>query len=310
MIIIHLITHVSRISSKVLTDPFRSSIRRLVVLETVKLEDSAPDNQTRFKNLEDAIWMMSEEVHSYVISSNGQVMERIIESSVPKSTLDEHLNRYKFALPHVKNKNILDMACGTGYGTNHLQRYGGISSALGIDFDPIAVRYAQLKYSSNLVSFVQGDACTKCTSQVFETIISFETIEHVPDPDAMLTNITQMLVADGTFLVSTPIRQNGSLADKPANQFHIREWNQEEFNKLLNKHFDEVEMFGQIFPLIDRFGFIPLRFNTVTAIMKLIGSYKHLYTGFSEVKRFEDRFKPWLKETPIYMVAVCKKPRK
>ena len=279
-------------------------------METVKLDDSATDNASRLKNLEDAIWTMSEEAHSFAISSNGQVMERIIESSVPKTTLDEHLNRYKFALPFVKNKKILDMACGTGYGTNYLRQYGDIISAIGLDFDPLAVRYAQLKYANNVVSFAQGNACVKWTSEIFETIISFETIEHVPDPDAMLTNVTQMLAPNGTFLVSTPIRQNGSLLDKPANQFHIREWNQEEFSTLLHKYFDEVEMFGQIFPLIDRFGFIPLRFNTVTAIMKLSGAYKHLYTGFSEVKRIEDRFKPWLKEVPTYMVAVCKKPRK
>ncbi|RIZ72125.1 MAG: class I SAM-dependent methyltransferase, partial [Methylococcales bacterium] len=58
-------------------------------------------------------------------------------------------------------------------------------------------------------------------SDSFDVIVSFETIEHLPNPEKYLSAVSKMLKADGAFIVSTPVRTKGRLTDKPANPFHV-----------------------------------------------------------------------------------------
>jgi hypothetical protein len=58
-----------------------------------------------------------------------------------------------------------------------------------------------------------------------------------------------VLVPDGTFICSTPNRSitmpGKVLGDKPWNPFHVREFNQTEFDLLLRERFETVHVLGQ-----------------------------------------------------------------
>jgi len=84
-------------------------------------------------------------------------------------------------------------------------------------------------------------------SDSFDVIVSFETIEHLPNPEKYLSAVSKMLKADGAFIVSTPVRTKGRLTDKPANPFHVREWNADEFSDLITSYFSDVRVLGQSF---------------------------------------------------------------
>ena len=75
--------------------------------------------------------------------------------------------------------------------------------------------------------------------------MSFETIEHVPYPDRVLTSLAQMLAEDGVLYISSPVRRGGRLQDAPGNPFHVREWTTEEFTALLGHFFQKIDAFGQ-----------------------------------------------------------------
>ena len=86
-------------------------------------------------------------------------------------------------------------------------------------------------------------------SNSFEAIISFEVIEHIEDGEGYLSKISDILVPNGIFIGSTPIRKPKKYQDgKPKNPYHQKEYYITEISSLLKKHFKNVMLFGQTFP--------------------------------------------------------------
>lgn len=152
-----------------------------------------------------------------------------------------HVARYEFAKQYVHNKNVLDVACGLGYGTALLYA-SGARTVLGIDLDSESVCQARRLYAEPGVQFEVGNAEDLSAYNGFDTVVSFETIEHLQRPELFLKEIARVLVPNGTFIVSTPTRQQGTIEDKPRNPFHVREWSLEEFRELLSTEFSSVEI--------------------------------------------------------------------
>jgi len=178
--------------------------------------------------------------------------ERIIPEKM-KSTnglLLEHLARYYFALPYVKGK-VLDIACGTGYGTKMIAKIKKkeISHILGVDIDTETITYANHHYYHPLLTFKQGNALDSNLKKeigTFDTILSFETIEHVPDDTLFLRKIYELLAPGGTLVLSTPFGQGrGKPTGSP---FHYHQLTKEEFTSLFNDPslpFEEVDIYYQ-----------------------------------------------------------------
>ena len=97
----------------------------------------------------------------------------------------EHWHRYAFARQFVKDKRVLDAACGEGYGSAVLGTVA--ASVVGVDIDKDAVAEAGRRYGRPPeVSFVE-ESCTALSlpDASFDVVVSFETIEHVPDAVSM-----------------------------------------------------------------------------------------------------------------------------
>lgn len=167
--------------------------------------------------------------------------ERLIISEVDdQRTLHEHFARYQFAESLVGGKTVIDVACGTGYGSSHLLAKGA-RRVTGIDVSSDAVAYAKSHYGAEHLDFLCRDAQDLSSLQPVDVVVSFETIEHLEDPERFLQQVIRVLKSDGTFIVSTPIRKKGKLTDRPENPYHLREWSVEEFTRLLTDYFHRVE---------------------------------------------------------------------
>ena len=228
--------------------------------------------------------------------------ERIdIDRSDDEAQIHLHVARYEFAGTMAAGKRVLDVACGTGYGV-HMLAARGASHAIGVDVDPTVIADARSRYKHPNVDFEVADAGQLSFEEQFDMIVSFETIEHVSSPEQFLGRVRQCLRPGGIFLVSTPCRQRGTLADRPANPSHIREWNKEEFYDLLSEHFEEIEMFAQLiefaknhWPLNRTFARLVCRILHPTILDSL-----HHY-----------QLMPFVANSPFrlriaYMVAVCR----
>ena len=71
--------------------------------------------------------------------------ERMMPEMLHSTIIIEHLHRYALASLFCKNKNVLDIASGEGYGSNILSQYA--DQVTGVDIDENAVKYAASKYA-------------------------------------------------------------------------------------------------------------------------------------------------------------------
>lgn len=156
----------------------------------------------------------------------------------------EHLARYEFVIPLVKNKKVLDIACGTGYGSQILAERGA-SSVVGGDIDQATVATAEREKRAKNLRFAVMDGLAILASEgEFEAVVSLETIEHIQEAERFVTEIARVLVAGGQLILSTPNRE-ATAKLKINNPFHVRELNQQELIEILEKKFEILKIYGQ-----------------------------------------------------------------
>ncbi len=156
----------------------------------------------------------------------------------------EHLHRYALAQLLAPEKRVLDIACGEGYGSRLLAEKA--RSVIGIDLDATTIDYARVKYSQPNLEFLQGN----CSSLPLhdgsvDLVVSFETLEHHAEHDAMMLELRRVLAPDGVLLISTPDRYHYSDERDYANPFHVRELYADEFRQLILRYFPHADFYGQ-----------------------------------------------------------------
>lgn len=154
----------------------------------------------------------------------------------------EHISRYYFAKQFIKNKIVLDIACGSGYGTNYLFQ-SGAKKVIGIDISNETIAYCQRKYKNKNISFLQGniEKPLPFSTNEFDVIVSMETIEHLHNQKSFLNECKRILKKNGILIISTP----NALVYPKGNKFHINEFTPKEFKKILLRYFKYVELFYQ-----------------------------------------------------------------
>ena len=155
----------------------------------------------------------------------------------------EHLHRYAWASHVVVGKDVLDIACGEGYGSAMLATKAG--SVVGIDVSDEAVAHAARTYAADNLRFARGDAVAiPLPDDSVDVVVSFETIEHLQQQDEMLAQVRRVLREDGVLVISSPNRKVYSEQSGHHNEFHIRELDFRELDGLLKRHFGHVAYFG------------------------------------------------------------------
>jgi SAM-dependent methyltransferase len=156
-----------------------------------------------------------------------------------------HEARYRFALQHIAGKTLLDVACGTGYGLPILLQ--AVDSAIGLDIDLASLRRARQELRNGRAAVVLGDACgLPFASGTFDTITSFETIEHLEDRSKFVQELVRVVAPGGACLISTPnANYTRPINGKPRNPHHVHEYTPEEFRQFLSRYFDLPEIVGQ-----------------------------------------------------------------
>ena len=165
-------------------------------------------------------------------------------SAVAGQIEHEHLHRYLFALDFCHGAAALDVASGEGYGTSLIGLVA--KTALGVDNDQPTIDHASRCYATQTVSFKLGSATqlpVEDSSQ--DTVVSFETLEHLEDHQAFLSEIKRVLKPDGLLLMSTPEIESYNKAGGEPNPFHVKELTRDQFKALLRGYFRHVQLYGQ-----------------------------------------------------------------
>ena len=156
----------------------------------------------------------------------------------------EHMHRYLLARELREGTRVLDVACGEGYGSDLLAAPG--IDVVGVDIADEAVTHATAKYGRAGLRFVEASAAElPFEDGSFDTVVSFETIEHHDQHEAMLREIKRVLAPGGRLVISSPNRQHYSIEPGYSNPFHVKELFREEFVALVGKHFNCLQVLGQ-----------------------------------------------------------------
>lgn len=152
---------------------------------------------------------------------------------------NQHLARYRWAAAFAPGLRVLDAACGTGYGARILSQAGARH-----------VTSMDVSSEASGLAFVRADVSRlPARDGSFDLYVSFETLEHVEDDEALVREARRVLAPGGHFLCSTPNRDLLSpgltLHDRPRNPYHVREYSIGELEALLTKVFSKVKLFGQ-----------------------------------------------------------------
>ena len=136
----------------------------------------------------------------------------------------DHVGRYRHAVDIVRGE-ILDAACGCGYGSFILAESG--CRVRGVDRDADAIRFAREHYAHPRASYMRADVSAVCGW--FDWVVCFETLEHVIEDGELLGRFARIAPR---LLVSVP--NQVELPFVPARfPFHVRHYTPGELHALL-----------------------------------------------------------------------------
>jgi SAM-dependent methyltransferase len=177
----------------------------------------------------------------------GDALEFTGERFTPESVREiyyEHFHRYAWALQMVDGLDVLDCACGEGYGAHLLA--GRARSVVGADVDARSVEHAQQRYAQPGLEFVEADALKlPFEDRRFDAVVSFETLEHLSPHDELMTEFRRVLKPGGFLVMSSPDRKTYSDDTGFENEFHVRELYRDELEALLGRHFPNFRLYAQ-----------------------------------------------------------------
>jgi 2-polyprenyl-3-methyl-5-hydroxy-6-metoxy-1,4-benzoquinol methylase len=133
----------------------------------------------------------------------------------------DHRNRYRFAANQITGHDILDVACGVGYGSYILGIHDHARRVVGVDKCAEAIAFASSCYARSNVGFRCVDAMTMVGQATFDTIVSFETIEHIEDERSFMTLLRHLARPRCKLFVSTPNEELYPFCPR-VNPYHVR----------------------------------------------------------------------------------------
>lgn len=153
-----------------------------------------------------------------------------------------HLAVYEWVAARCGGLDVVDMACGEGYGTDVLAR--SAAGVTGVDANPEAFEHARARYARPGVRFERD--LVDSYAEPCDAVVFLQTIEHVEDDAGVLRHFKGMLRPGGTAYVSTPnvLTLAPPGAEKSDNPWHLREYRPEQFRALCESVFDHVELLG------------------------------------------------------------------
>ncbi|HEY5692314.1 MAG TPA: class I SAM-dependent methyltransferase [Cyclobacteriaceae bacterium] len=152
--------------------------------------------------------------------------------------LHQRLLKAYIAIVELIKGDVLEVGCGEGRGIELIMSQAKSYTAIDKIEDIIAglkIKYPSGKFLSGNIPPFAGIA-----DDSFDTVLSFQVIEHIKEDGLFLQEIARVLKPGGKAYLTTPNR----LMSLTRNPWHIREYTAEELLTLANRYFASAKMMG------------------------------------------------------------------
>lgn len=174
--------------------------------------------------------------------------ERFIPGRMAHDGEIEHFHRYTAVQRIVRDKIVLDAACGTGYGSRILAQTA--QKVYAMDLSAEAVEYARENYGNEHIEYLQGSVeQLPFENASLDVVVSFETIEHVDGKvqKKFLQEIYRVLKEDGLLIMSSPNKKLFTDERNLITEFHVKEFYEKEFLSFIGEIFPHYRIYNQFF---------------------------------------------------------------
>lgn len=156
------------------------------------------------------------------------------------------LARYKFVAKMFSGrKNALEIGCGDAFATRVVRQE--VKSLTAIDCDPAYVADVNARMNEDWAFECRcHDMLTGHVAGAFDAVYALDVLEHIApkDEERFLRNAVNSLIDDGVAIFGMPSLESQAYASDISKSGHINCQSQPQLKATLQKHFDNVFMFG------------------------------------------------------------------
>ena len=158
--------------------------------------------------------------------------------------LSRHVERYSL-LRQYASGNVLDIACGCGYGSYLLSTNPDVCHVTGVDADTEAIAHAQLHFQNSKTTFCQSTVEEFTSNGAIDLVISVETIEHLKEISVFNDFLLRNKISK--FIITYPSKKTTHY-----NKFHFHDLSVSKVERLfseyrLERHFNWQHEFDVCF---------------------------------------------------------------
>jgi SAM-dependent methyltransferase len=167
---------------------------------------------------------------------NAQITgERVVSAEGGfNPTWQRHVAAYALCDPLLGPGRTLDLGCGVGHSFHLLAP----RTTVGVDVDAEALAGQDRETAvADMRDLPFGD-------DSFASVVSVQSLEHVPDPERVLAEAARVLEPGGVAVFVTPNRLTLGRPDEIIDPYHHVEFDAEQLRALCADRFDRVELRG------------------------------------------------------------------
>lgn len=154
---------------------------------------------------------------------------RVVPGTTSIGNVSKHIARYNISLMYAQDKRVLDVACGSGYGSKMLSWVA--KDVVGWDVDQEAIDCARKNYGAKNIAYYKQDLNNidfdklnqNGATNKFDVIISFETLEHLKNPKKTIDDYKKLLNPGGIIVGSVPLNEAPGQNEHHEHTYTIRQ---------------------------------------------------------------------------------------
>lgn len=173
------------------------------------------------------------------MSSDYSQVTEVAGEKVSREQIERMLSRYRFAARYCQNNVVLEVGCGSGQGLGVLSQ--AAAKVVAADYTESLIRQAHHHYNERIL-LVRLDAHMLPFNPLsFDTIILYEAIYYLENPNLFIEECVRILKPNGTILICNA---NKDLPDFNPSPYSYQYFSPVDFRELFKNYGMRVECFG------------------------------------------------------------------